>query len=155
MAKIYLNEEWKFTEEFSIELTHMDYDEAELEKVRLPHTCKELPYNYFDENLYQMVSGYRRILSVPKIWEGKSILLTCEGAAHEATLFINGTEVMTHSCGYTGFSVDISDYVNYGEENVLVFRVDSRENLNVPPFGFVIDYMTFGGIYREVYLEVL
>lgn len=33
-------------------------------------------------------------------------------------------------------------------------RVDSNENLNVPPFGFVIDYMTYGGIYRDVYLEI-
>ena len=155
MAKIYLNEEWKFTEEFTEQLTQAEYDESRLEAVRLPHTCKVLPYNYFDENLYQMVSGYRRILSVPELWKGKSILFTCEGAAHEATLYVNGKEVMTHSCGYTGFSVDISDYLIYGKDNVLVLRVDSRENLNVPPFGFVIDYMTFGGVYREVYLEVL
>ena len=33
-------------------------------------------------------------------------------------------------------------------------RADSNENLNVPPFGFVIDYMTYGGIYRDVYLEI-
>ena len=32
--------------------------------------------------------------------------------------------------------------------------MDSRESLNVPPFGFVIDYMTYGGIYRDVYVEV-
>lgn len=32
--------------------------------------------------------------------------------------------------------------------------MDSNENLNVPPFGFVIDYMTYGGIYRDVYLEI-
>lgn len=36
----------------------------------------------------------------------------------------------------------------------LKVRVDSREDLNVPPFGFVIDYMTYGGIYRDVYLEI-
>lgn len=33
-------------------------------------------------------------------------------------------------------------------------RVDSRENLNIPPFGYAIDYMTFGGMYREVYVQV-
>lgn len=32
--------------------------------------------------------------------------------------------------------------------------MDSREQQNIPPFGYVIDYMTFGGLYREVYLEV-
>ena len=33
-------------------------------------------------------------------------------------------------------------------------RVDSRESLNIPPFGNVIDYMTYGGIYRDVYIEI-
>jgi len=37
------------------------------------------------------------------------------------------------------------------EENILVIKVDSRESINQPPFGRVIDYMTYGGIYREVY----
>lgn len=154
MARIYLNEGWKFTEEYSTELCKVDVDTSSLIDVRLPHTCKELPYHYFDENLYQMVSGYRRVLSVPELWKGKAVLFTCEGAAHEAVLLVNGKEVCTHSCGYTAFTVDISEYLKYGEENVLVLKVDSRESLNVPPFGFVIDYMTFGGVYREVYIEV-
>ena len=38
---------------------------------------------------------------------------------------------------------------------MLVIKVDSRESINVPPFGKVIDYMTYGGLYREVYLEIL
>lgn len=42
----------------------------------------------------------------------------------------------------------------YGQDKVLCVRLDSREDLNVPPFGYVIDYMTYGGIYRDVYLEV-
>ena len=38
--------------------------------------------------------------------------------------------------------------------NEVTVVVDSRESNNIPPFGNVIDYMTFGGIYREVYLSV-
>mgnify|MGYP002093793779 CR=1 FL=1 len=26
--------------------------------------------------------------------------------------------------------------------------------MNIPPFGYVIDYMTYGGIYRDVYLDI-
>ena len=37
---------------------------------------------------------------------------------------------------------------------MLTVVVDSHENLDQPPFGFVIDYMTYGGIYRDVYLEI-
>ena len=154
MGRIYLNDEWLFTEHFTEELLSLDIKEEQLQKIRLPHTCKEVPFNYFDENDYQMVSGYRRVLFVPEEWSKKAILFTCEGAGHETILYVNGQIVAKHSCGYTGFTVDISQYLHYGQENVIVMRVDSHENLNVPPFGFVIDYMTFGGVYREVYLEV-
>lgn len=40
-----------------------------------------------------------------------------------------------------------------GEENLLAVRLDTREDPNLPPFGFVIDYLTYGGLYREVWLE--
>ena len=155
MGRVYLNEGWKFTDKFSVNLFYSGMGDSELMDVRLPHTCKELPYNYFDENEYQMVCGYRRTLRVEKAWEGKTMLFTCEGAGHHTTLYINGQEVYTHACGYTGFTVDITKYMLYGQANVLVLKVDSNESLNQPPFGFVIDYMTFGGIYREVYMDVV
>lgn len=152
--KIYLNENWLFSEQFQDEMTAGEYPEENLQSVRIPHTCKETPLHYFDESLYQMVSGYRRHLHVPTEWQGKRILLTFEGAAHDSTVFCNGNKVGEHHCGYTAFTVDLSETVIYGQDNLLCVRLDSREDLNVPPFGYVIDYMTYGGIYRDVYLEV-
>ena len=155
MGRVYLNEGWKFTEEYSDTLLYSGINDSNLIDVRLPHTCKELPYNYFDENDYQMVCGYRRTIRVQEAWKGKTILFTCEGAGHKTVMYINGQEVYTHNCGYTAFTVDITKYLLFGQANVVVLKVDSRESLNVPPFGFVIDYMTFGGVYREVYLDVV
>ena len=155
MGRVYLNEGWKFTENFSVNLFYPGVGDADMVDVRFPHTCKELPYNYFDENEYQMVCGYRRTLRVEEAWKGKTMLFTCEGAGHHTTLYINGQEVYVHACGYTGFTVDITKYMLYGQANVLVLKVDSNETLNQPPFGFVIDYMTFGGVYREVYMDVV
>lgn len=152
--RFYLNDDWLFTEQFEDSLTAPEYPENTLQPVRLPHTCKETPFHYFDESLYQMVSGYRRHLLIPKDWQGKRILLTFEGAAHDSTVFCNGKKVGEHHCGYTAFTVDLTDNVLYGQDNLLCVRLDSRENLNVPPFGYVIDYMTYGGIYRDVRLEV-
>ena len=152
--RLYLNDDWLFTEQFEDSLVAPDYPENTLQPVRLPHTCKETPFHYFDESLYQMVSGYRRHLLIPKDWQGKRILLTFEGAAHDSTVFCNGKKVGEHHCGYTAFTVDLTDNVLYGQDNLLCVRLDSRENLNVPPFGYVIDYMTYGGIYRDVRLEV-
>ena len=152
--RFYLNDDWLFTEQFEDSLTAPEYPENTLQQVRLPHTCKETPFHYFDESLYQMVSGYRRHLQIPADWQGKQILLTFEGAAHDSTVFCNGKKVGEHHCGYTAFTVDLTNNVLYGQDNLLCIRLDSRENLNVPPFGYVIDYMTYGGIYRDVRLEV-
>ena len=152
--RLYLNDDWLFTEQFEDSLVAPEYPENTLQPVRLPHTCKETPFHYFDESLYQMVSGYRRHLQIPADWQGKQILLTFEGAAHDSTVFCNGKKVGEHHCGYTAFTVDLTNNVLYGQDNLLCIRLDSRENLNVPPFGYVIDYMTYGGIYRDVRLEV-
>ena len=151
--RIFLDDGWGFTEEFSEELLGKEYA-GSLQSVRLPHTCKETPLHYFDESLYQMVSGYRRVLFAPIEWAGKRVRLTFDGVGHACRVFLNGEQIAEHRCGYTAFSVELTDKLRLGEENVLAVEVDSRETLNIPPFGFVIDYMTFGGIYRDVYLDV-
>ena len=152
--RIYLNNDWKFTETYEEALLDASFDDSGLESVRLPHTCKELPFHYFDEHIYQMVSGYRRIIQAKPEWEGQVVLLTIDGAAHESEVYLNGEKIGEHHCGYTAFTMDISKQLKYGEDNVLAVRVDSNESLNIPPFGFVIDYMTYGGIYRDVYLDI-
>lgn len=154
MERLYWNNDWKFAETWEEAMKEAVYPENEMEDVRLPHTCKELPYHYFDEHAYQMLCGYRRHFMAPEAWQGKSVELTFEGVAHDAVVYVNGTEVKAHHCGYTAFFVELAKYLKYGEDNVLAVRVDSRENLNIPPFGYAIDYMTFGGMYREVYVQV-
>lgn len=144
---IAFNNDWLFTENFDA-----GFDEAV--SVRLPHTAKEIPYNYINCRDYQMVCGYRNIFTAPGDWQGKKLILRFDGAAHEATVFCNGERVGYHACGYTAFCVDITDLVRLGGENVIDVRLDTRESLNIPPFGFVIDYLCYGGLYREVTLEV-
>ena len=144
---IAFNNDWLFTENFDA-----GFDEAV--SVRLPHTAKEIPYNYINCRDYQMVCGYRKIFTAPGDWQGKKLILRFDGAAHEATVFCNGERVGYHACGYTAFCVDITDFVRLGGENVIDVRLNTRESLNIPPFGFVIDYLCYGGLYREVTLEV-
>jgi len=122
--------------------------------VRLPHTVKEIPLHYADHNAYQMICGYRRKLELGQELEGKRLFLQFDGAAHIATVYINGKELIQHRTGYTGFRVEITDAVTLGGENLLAVKLDTRENPQVPPFGFVIDYLTYGGLYREVWLDV-
>ena len=56
MAKLYINDDWFFNDSFQKEMIMPDYDYSKFEKVRLPHTVKETPLHYFDENEYQKES---------------------------------------------------------------------------------------------------
>ena len=145
MSRIYLNNDWFFS---------FDFNSTERSAVRIPHTVRETPFNYFSEDEYQTVSRYERSVFAPVEWQGNRVLLTFDGVAHYAEVFLNGEKIGEHYSGYTAFTLDISDFLAYGEENELVVKVDSNENLNIPPFGNVIDYMTYGGIYRDVYIDV-
>ena len=150
--RIALNDGWEFTRSFTD--AFLQPGSPADETVRLPHTCAETPYDYFDESVYQMVCGYRRTLTVPAEWADKCLLLTVGAAGHMAEVFLDGEKLAEHRCGYTAFTVDLTGRALPGREHLLVIKVDSRENLDQPPFGFVIDYMTYGGLYREVWLEV-
>ena len=122
--------------------------------VRLPHTVRECPQHYTDHNAYQMICGYRRKLELGAELEGKHLFLQFDGAAHIATVYLNGLELAHHRTGYTGFRVEITDAARLGEENILAVKLDTTENGEIPPFGFVVDYLTYGGLYREVWLDV-
>ena len=150
--RIYLNRGWEFTCTYSD--AFLSWEDTDTTLVCLPHTCRETPYDYFDESAYQMLCGYRKKLYVPVEWSGKTLLLTFGAAAHAAQVFLNGTPVAEHACGYTAFTVDLTGRVRTGADNEIVVRLDTRETLDQPPFGYVIDYMTYGGLYREVWLDV-
>ena len=152
--RIYLNDDWFFNSDFRDEMLEPDFSFENNEKIRLPHTVKETPLHYFDESEYQMISAYMKVLNIPKDWEDKDILLTFEGVLHSCVVYVNGKAVGSHECGYTAFRVRLNDAVRFGEDNKIVVKADSRESQNIPPFGFVIDYMTYGGIYRDVYLDI-
>lgn len=152
--RINWNEDWGFCAEYKDEINSKEFNVDTMERVRIPHTIIETPFHYFDSTVYEMVSGYRKEFMALEEWKNKSVILTFEGAAQETALFVNGRQVLVHPCGYTAFSVDISTYLEFGKNNFVSVRLDCRETLNQPPFGHVIDYMTYGGIYREVYLEI-
>ena len=123
------------------------------EEVRLPHTVCEVPLHYSHPGMYEKISGYRKTLKLGEEYRDRRLFLRFDGAAHIADVFVNGTFICQHRCGYTAFEVEITDYVNLGEDNVIAVKLDSTENSEIPPFGFVIDYLTYGGLYREVWLD--
>lgn len=154
--RINLNNDWYFSFNLSKEKydkEHINY--LDFDKVRIPHNIKNLPLNYFNEEEYQSISLYVKEIDIDESFKDKDLILTFLGVAHVSKVYINNILVKTYNCGYTSFKVNIRDYIKINEKNLIIVEVDSRETNNVPPFGNVIDYLTYGGIYREVYLDVL
>lgn len=121
--------------------------------VRLPHTCREVPLHYASPADYEMVCGYRKQFRVPPVQAAPRLFVRFDGAAHQAVVRVNGKLAGQHRGGYTGFAVEITDLVDREGENLLTVQLDTREDPAIPPFGFVIDYLTYSGLYREVWLE--
>ena len=142
---------WEFTENWS---ENFGRGEGKAQAVRLPHTVRELPLHYIAHNAYQMICGYRRVLPIPAEYSHKRLFLQFDGAAHIATVYVNGQQAAHHRCGYTAFRAEITDLVTPGEDALITVKLDTTENPEVPPFGYVIDYLTYGGLYREVWLDV-
>ena len=75
--RIDLNNDWLWSPEFVPEMTGPVYsNEDKMEQVRIPHTVKVTPLNYFDDKDYQMVSCYRRTFDAPSDWKGKKVSVT-------------------------------------------------------------------------------
>jgi len=71
-----------------------------------------------------------------------------------AQVYLNGTYLGEHKGGYTPFSFSVDQLLKPDGDNEITVVVDSTERNDIPPFGGQIDYLTYGGIYREVYLDL-
>ncbi|WP_417247845.1 glycoside hydrolase family 2 TIM barrel-domain containing protein [Celeribacter sp.] len=122
-------------------------------EVRLPHTAVELPYHYFDETSYQKAFTYEKRFTPAPDWNGKEVVVHFEAAMADARVFLNGEEIAAHKDGYTPFEARLTGRLIEGE-NLLRVTIDGSENPDIPPFGGQIDYLTYAGIYRDVWLRL-
>ena len=150
-----MNRSWRYSHAF-VEGGHAkDFDDSKFERVVIPHTNVSLPWHGFDEKTYEFVSLYRRRFKLPPAARGKHVFVDFEGAMTASTVWINGVRLGEYKGGYTPFSFELTPHVDFEGENVLAVDLDSTERPDIPPFGYEIDYLTFGGIYREVSLRIV
>jgi beta-galactosidase len=123
------------------------------ETVRLPHTAVELPYNYFDETEYQKAFTYQKVIAYEPGFDGREVSVVFDAAMADAVVYLNGVEIIAHKDGYTPFEARLTPHMKAGD-NLLTVKIDGSENPEIPPFGGQIDYLTYAGIYRDVWLKV-
>jgi beta-galactosidase len=133
-----------------------DFEDRPWRRVDLPHDwAVELPFSErgsanhgykavgrgFAEN---SVGWYRRELAVPAASKGRRIALEFDGVFRDSVVWVNGHWLHREPSGYSGFRVDITDYLNYGGRNVVAVRVDATTQEGW--------WYEGAGIYRHVWL---
>lgn len=157
MGRVILNfnTDWEYIPEDIEKAKEINFHYEKAEKVSIPHSNKIVPRRYFSETEYEFISWYRRYFYIDENYKNKRLIVEFDGVMTVADVFVNGQHVGCHKGGYTSFAFDITQFVNFGKENLLTVRVDSRERQDIPPEGNVVDYLLFGGIYREVRLKIV
>lgn len=125
----------------------MDYDDGKWEHVGLPHSFS-IPY-FMSNSFYVGYGWYRKHLQFTKEDLSRKLFLEFDGVFQEAEVFVNGNLAGKHTGGYTGFSVDISNCIQEGD-NVLSVRVNNHWQPDVAPRAG--EHVFSGGIYRNVHL---
>ncbi|MFA5147976.1 MAG: glycoside hydrolase family 2 TIM barrel-domain containing protein [Candidatus Omnitrophota bacterium] len=138
------------------------YDDKAWNDKEIPGVENPAPDRYMDG------AWYRRHFNVPADAAGKYVKLMFEAANYFTDVWVNGKWVGCHEGGYTPFAFDVSQYLNYGKDNVVAVRVDnipwipngdtSKEaqatnDHNIIPYA-TGDWWNYGGITRNVYLEI-
>ena len=92
------------------------------------------------------IGWYRKHFTIDKSKINKRFELQFDGIYRNATIWINGFYVGTNFSGYLGNSYDITDYMSFETENVIVIRVDATQNEGW--------FYEGAGIYRHVWLNI-
>ena len=90
------------------------------------------------------IGWYRKKINIPDADKGKIISLKFDGVFRNSKVFFNGYYLGTEESGYNGFEYDVTAYVNYGGENMIVVRADASMEEGW--------FYEGAGIYRHVYL---
>ncbi|MCX7715290.1 MAG: DUF4982 domain-containing protein [Clostridia bacterium] len=145
------------------------YDDSSWQKVDIPHDfvieSEPMPYlvREFDDrnnaipemqsvnnmhttagSFVKNVGWYRKHFHIPKEDKGKKIYFIFDGIYRDCIIFLNNFFVDRHLSGYSGIVCDITDFINYGGDNVISVRADARQ-----AEGW---FYEGGGIYRHTYL---
>ncbi len=135
------------------------FDDKDWTAVTLPHDwAVALPFENspnFDvmAHGYKPVGGlypqnsigwYRKHFTINKADSGQRFTIQFDGIFRDSKIWVNGFYLGNNESGYIGASYDITDYINYQKENVLVVRVDASQ--------YEGWFYEGAGIYRHVWL---
>lgn len=130
-------------------------DDADWVAVTIPHTLA-MEKKHLGSRNYKGIGWYRRYFILEPKFKGREINIDFAGVMIDCDVFLNGDKIATHHGGYIGFSVDITDKVRFGQNNLLAVRVSNLDDADTPPGKpeTQLDFHYFGGIYGDVALRI-
>lgn len=105
------------------------------------HGYKTVGYKYPETS----VGWYRKEFKIPAEDKGKHFALRFDGIFRDARIWVNGFYLGNEPSGYTTRVYDISEYLDYGGDNLVTVRVDATLQEGW--------FYEGAGIYRHVWLE--
>lgn len=157
-----LNGTWSYTFDFGKSGVNRDYRNSKgFEGKILVPFCPESKLSGVEYTDFINSMWYQRTISVPAEWEGKQVLLHFGAVDYEATIYIDGKEVMQHFGTGSSFETDITKYVPAGKSANLVVRVNDDLRSGMQPGGKQCwnyysggcDYTRTTGIWQTVWME--
>ncbi|MBQ9215591.1 MAG: DUF4982 domain-containing protein [Prevotella sp.] len=115
----------------------MKFDDSAWQEVRVPHDwVTTLPYDQKASHSHgyktvgykypeTSVGWYRKIINIPAEDLGKHIALRFDGIFRNARVWFNGFYMGTEPSGYATQIYDVTEYVNYGGDNLICVRADA------------------------------
>lgn len=88
---------------------------------------------------------YRKTFRVDPLWQGKRIIFDFEGILVYGDVYVNGKKVGGTDYGYVGFEVDVTDQINWDDDNSIAVHASTGQ-------AATSRWYTGGGIYRDVHL---
>ncbi|MEC0230428.1 glycoside hydrolase family 2 protein [Paenibacillus alba] len=156
-----LNGEWDFRfDDENIGENEKWFEEFEGDlKIMVPFTYETKASGIGEEAFHPQI-WYHRLLEVQKEQESKRIILHFQAVDYIAKLWVNGTCVGQHQGGYAAFSFDITPYIQFGQSNSLVMKVEDSQSCTQPrgkqrwvKDNFECFYVQTTGIWQSVWLE--
>lgn len=133
-------------------------------KVDIPHNWDD--YHGYRQHLYGNRHGnawYMKEFFLPEYDTDKRFFIRFEGVGTYATVSLNGKDLGRHPGGRTTFTLDVTDAVNKGENNILTVKAEHPSFITNMPWvcggcssewGFSEGSQPMG-IFRPVVLEVV
>lgn len=140
-------------------------ENPQIKDISVPATVEEHLWGWNGETFgvtgnYVGVSWFETRVDIPAAWEGRRVRIDFEAVRFRAEVFVNHKLVGYDLVNSTPFGFEISEYLDYGKQNVISVRItDPNGNFNWKDSQVYIwgDYLTnpthgFGGITGKVSL---